>query len=119
MRHERAFQEKIQQRIYLRANWHQYGKRCLYCERPISLKEATADHVIPRSKGGGTLRRNIAPACFECNQAKGRMDPIIFRAVVLYPKPVDRMDIHLAHFRLVLNRRLELMEKRLAEFRRR
>lgn len=46
-----------------------YGGRCAYCgTKPRKL---TIDHVVPISKGGGTVPENIVPACSFCNTSKG------------------------------------------------
>lgn len=44
---------------------------CSYCGRRIKL---TKDHVIPVSKGGLTVRRNVIPACERCNSSKSNDD---------------------------------------------
>lgn len=45
----------------------------------------TADHVIPRSKGGTNALANLEPAHEPCNRARGAMDlPAWFR---LHPLP--------------------------------
>lgn len=43
--------------------------RCAYCGKKRS--HLTQDHVIPLSKGGGTIKENIVPACTSCNSRKG------------------------------------------------
>jgi len=40
---------------------------CAYCSEPAD----TLDHVLPRFKGGLTVRENLVPACRPCNGAKG------------------------------------------------
>jgi 5-methylcytosine-specific restriction endonuclease McrA len=49
--------------------------RCQYCRRKVSRAEATYDHVVPRSQGGGTNWENIVIACVPCNQHKGGRTP--------------------------------------------
>jgi 5-methylcytosine-specific restriction endonuclease McrA len=49
------------------------GMRCFYCLEPLTLQEATKDHKLPRSRGGGDRIGNIVPACAPCNQKKGEM----------------------------------------------
>lgn len=49
-----------------------YKNRCAYCGRKAKL---TMDHVLPLSKGGGTIAHNIVPACLSCNSAKGARPP--------------------------------------------
>ena len=52
-----------------------YGLTCRLCMEPLaSLEEATIDHVIPRSKGGGNNRENTQLAHLECNHRRGSMD---------------------------------------------
>ncbi len=45
---------------------------CQYCG---SKEHLTLDHVIPRSKGGGTNWKNLITACKYCNAKKGDMAP--------------------------------------------
>lgn len=48
---------------------------CSYCGRKQSRKlRLTKDHVVPVSKGGLTVRTNIAPACSRCNSSKNDSD---------------------------------------------
>lgn len=43
------------------------GEKCCYCERGLTTKNRTREHVIPRHKGG----KIIKIACKYCNQEKG------------------------------------------------
>ena len=45
---------------------------CQYCGATENL---TLDHVIPRSKGGGTNWKNLITACKSCNAKKGDNTP--------------------------------------------
>lgn len=45
---------------------------CFYCQAPMG-KHITADHLIPRSKGGRGVRANIVAACRACNKYKKDM----------------------------------------------
>jgi 5-methylcytosine-specific restriction endonuclease McrA len=49
--------------------------RCQYCDIELTSKEATLDHVIPRSQGGKTKWDNIVCACATCNRKKGGRTP--------------------------------------------
>jgi len=49
--------------------------RCQYCDIELTSKEATLDHVIPRSQGGKTTWDNIVCACATCNRKKGGRTP--------------------------------------------
>jgi len=43
------------------------GHTCRYCGRPAT----TADHVIPKAKGGTDEMSNLVAACRSCNSGKG------------------------------------------------
>ena len=49
--------------VFARDNW-----TCQYCPPRSQL---TVDHVVPRSKGGGSTWDNIVAACAPCNRRKG------------------------------------------------
>lgn len=48
---------------------------CQYCGTECNSKDLTFDHVVPRSRGGGTNWENIVAACASCNTAKGNKTP--------------------------------------------
>jgi len=59
-----AHRRKITRRAVLaRDAW-----TCQYCGARANL---TVDHVIPRSKGGGSTWDNIVASCAPCNRRKG------------------------------------------------
>lgn len=49
--------------------------KCAYCGRELSKKEATLDHIIPRSRGGKTEWKNVALSCKRCNTRKNDRTP--------------------------------------------
>jgi hypothetical protein len=49
-----------------------YGDRCIYC----AAQANHLDHVVPYSRGGPTLLRNLRPACRRCGTAKGALTPV-------------------------------------------
>ena len=49
--------------VFARDDW-----TCQYCGSRANL---TVDHVIPRSKGGGSTWENIVASCAPCNRRKG------------------------------------------------
>lgn len=61
--------------------------QCQYCGKELSTKEATLDHVIPRSQGGKTEWENIVCACAHCNRKKGGRTPPEAR-MTLRKKPI-------------------------------
>ena len=55
------------------------GMRCFYCFAPLTLAEATKEHMQPLSRGGADTIGNIVPACRPCNDRKGDMTDEEFR----------------------------------------
>ena len=55
-------------KITRRAVFARDGWTCQYCGARTQL---TVDHVVPRSKGGGSTWDNIVAACAPCNRRKG------------------------------------------------
>jgi 5-methylcytosine-specific restriction endonuclease McrA len=51
------------------------GNRCQYCGKKFPTGELSLDHVMPRSRGGGTDWENIVCACVRCNVRKGGRTP--------------------------------------------
>jgi 5-methylcytosine-specific restriction endonuclease McrA len=49
--------------VFARDDW-----TCQYCGARTQL---TVDHVVPRSKGGGSSWENIVASCAPCNRRKG------------------------------------------------
>lgn len=63
-----AHRRKITRRaVFARDDW-----TCQYCGARSNL---TVDHVIPRSKGGGSSWENIVASCAPCNRRKGDRTP--------------------------------------------
>lgn len=61
---------------FTRANlWLRDGGACVYCRTPLATSEVTFDHVVPRSRGGGSSWENIVCACSPCNGRKGNRLP--------------------------------------------
>jgi 5-methylcytosine-specific restriction endonuclease McrA len=60
---------------------------CQYCAKTLSPKEATLDHVIPRSQQGKTTWENIVCCCAHCNRKKGGRTPQEAR-MALRKKPI-------------------------------
>ena len=48
---------------------------CQYCDKQLTSREATLDHVLPRSQGGKTTWDNIVCCCTYCNRKKGGRTP--------------------------------------------
>ena len=109
----KAVSEKIWRRMYRVDALTEQSNRCWYCRMPLTIDESTAEHVEPVARGGQTSRRNIKAACGPCNLAKGCMPAARFKRSMHAPQREDSIDIHLAHFRLRLFRRVHLAERRI------
>ena len=48
---------------------------CQYCHRILPAGELTLDHVIPRSRAGGSSWENLVACCHPCNNRKGNRTP--------------------------------------------
>ena len=51
------------------------GHCCQYCRRNLPTSQLSIDHVVPRSKGGGTNWENVVCCCKDCNTKKGGRTP--------------------------------------------
>ncbi|MCP3978700.1 MAG: HNH endonuclease [bacterium] len=49
--------------------------RCQYCGQVFPQKQLNLDHVVPRSRGGGSCWNNVVCACIPCNTRKGSRTP--------------------------------------------
>lgn len=49
--------------------------KCSYTGKRLTLKEATQDHVIPKSRGGKTCWTNLVLCSFDANIKKGNRTP--------------------------------------------
>ena len=63
--------------------WDASGHRCSYCHAPLTFKEATIDHITPKSTfkqaGEADKEENLCVACKACNTAKAAMSVKEFR----------------------------------------
>ncbi len=74
-----------QRRITRRAVFARDDWTCQYCGARSNL---TVDHVIPRSKGGGSTWENIVASCAPCNRRKGDRLP---RQAAMHPLRAPRV----------------------------
>lgn len=51
------------------------SNRCQYCGKRFPTSELSLDHVVPRSRNGGSSWENIVCACLKCNVRKGGRTP--------------------------------------------
>jgi 5-methylcytosine-specific restriction endonuclease McrA len=71
--------------VFARDDW-----TCQYCG---SRTQLTVDHVVPRSKGGGSTWDNIVAACAPCNRRKGDALPRQAGMILARPPRTPNPDI--------------------------
>lgn len=54
-----------------KAGIHARDRACAYC----GGRAQTVDHIVPRSRGGGSTWTNLVSACSRCNERKGNRTP--------------------------------------------
>ena len=61
--------------LYAVPDWAGGAGDCFWCGRRCEppADGLTRDHIVPLSQGGAHDYTNIAPACYQCNQARGRV----------------------------------------------
>ena len=77
------------------------GPACLWCGRHAWPADLTAEHLLPRSRGGRGRDENLAVACRDCNRRRGSR-PVIghVRAELQSGAPVQLARIAAALARL-------------------
>jgi len=66
-------QERIKARKLKKTRWwlDQINRGiCAYCEESFDPEQLTMDHKVPVSKGGRSVKSNVAVACKTCNTNK-------------------------------------------------
>lgn len=75
-----ARRRKLKSCIFIRDK-----NRCFYCNKELTYKQSTLDHIIPRSQGGFAEYNNLVLACFRCNNDRGIMPADQF-LIMIYAK---------------------------------
>lgn len=65
------------------------GYRCQYCSNVFDRVKLTADHVVPKSKGGIEEFSNIVAACGPCNSRRGNDESIRPKNPPYRPSPME------------------------------
>lgn len=89
LRHDDQGRKRTTRRVVREA----YGPRpaCVYC----GGGSGTADHVVPRAKGGANRLGNLVPACRTCNGKK--RDDDLAEFFVRFPKAAANFQRRAAH----------------------
>jgi hypothetical protein len=62
---------KIARKRFRESIFEDWNWCCAYCDKQLSDRDATIDHIVPKHKGGHSTRSNLACSCQSCNQKKG------------------------------------------------
>ena len=54
------------------------GAVCVWCGREPWRRDLTAEHLMPRSRGGRTSLENLTVACRTCNKRRGTRPVVAF-----------------------------------------
>lgn len=107
---------KVWSNIYRQDAWVKQKYQCCYCGSPIKKGEVTADHVVPKKKGGTTTKDNIKACCQPCNKLKGHLSVKKFRQLLMKPPKDCHLDWHIAHTRYRIWQRTKLAQKRIQRY---
>lgn len=58
-----------------RAIFKRDGYTCTYCNKRKKIEDLSIDHIVPKSRKGGTNWLNCITSCFSCNNKKGDLTP--------------------------------------------
>lgn len=71
------------------------GASCQYCGGKSAPGELTLDHVVPRSRGGGSTWENLVASCKRCNNRKRDRTPA--EAGMVLVKQPRQISMHAKH----------------------
>ena len=66
---------KLSTRFNRRNLFARDNNQCQYCARVFPSSQLSIDHVMPRSRNGGTTWDNVVACCVRCNTKKGGRTP--------------------------------------------
>lgn len=61
---------KLARKQFRRHIFEAWDWKCAYCDRQLDETTATIDHILPKHKGGQSVRSNLACSCNSCNRSK-------------------------------------------------
>jgi len=62
--------ELLTRQSFRQSIFEAWQHRCAYCGDPAQ----SLDHIMPKARGGLTVRSNLAAACLTCNRRKGHRE---------------------------------------------
>lgn len=72
-----------------KALWQETGGHCVYCDCRSGGKDATQEHLIPKSKGGPDDIINLVPACRGCNRRRSKKGQHKNPLEIVHPRHAD------------------------------
>lgn len=118
MRHWRSSKHQLKKldaafaRADREAALREQNGRCKYCLDPLTYKQATRDHVVPRSAGGLDHKSNTVASCAPCNETKRSMPVDQFVRMISEPRSGEPMKFRMIWVSRQLNKALIELEKR-------
>jgi 5-methylcytosine-specific restriction endonuclease McrA len=82
IKHRRKRVPLTKKNVLLRDNY-----KCGYCDDAIEPREATVDHIVPRSAGGTSSWENLIASCSPCNGRKRDRTPAQAKMPLLRKPP--------------------------------
>lgn len=73
-----------------RAVFRRDSYTCAYCGKRKKVEDLSIDHIIPRSKKGGTNWLNCVTSCFTCNNKKSDSTPAEANMKLLFKPRVPK-----------------------------
>ncbi|MGB3865346.1 MAG: HNH endonuclease [Xanthobacteraceae bacterium] len=70
LRNDTAYRKRVRDELV-----RSQGGKCCYCKRPFTMDgpvRPTIEHKKARMDGGSDDLKNLAVACYHCNQLRGR-----------------------------------------------
>lgn len=61
---------KLARKQFRRHIFEAWQWKCAYCDQQLNENTATIDHILPKHKGGQSIRSNLCAACNSCNRSK-------------------------------------------------
>ena len=61
---------KLARRKFREHIFESWGWKCAYCDKQLDENTATIDHIVPKHKGGHSVKTNLCAACGNCNRSK-------------------------------------------------
>ena len=70
---------------------------CYFCNKKLSKKNSTVEHLLPSSRGGSNDESNLAIACAPCNAEKDNLtvqEYEVYKNLVEYLRDLSNQDLY-------------------------